>query len=95
MASAAGHLSRISNDVREVISTTQPMNGGSYIIDPIGEVIAGPAQGEEILIADASLDTVRAAKAMCDVGGHYSRPDLLRLVVNRSPARRIVEEDLS
>jgi hypothetical protein len=58
-------------------------------------VIAGPAQGEEILIVDASLDTVRAAKAMCDVGGHYSRPDLLRVVVNRSPARRLVEEELS
>ena len=79
-------------ELREAISTTQPMNGGSYIIDPMGEVIAGPALGEEILIADASLDTVRAAKAMCDIGGHYSRPDLLRLVVNRSPARRIVEE---
>jgi nitrilase len=82
-------------DLREAISTTQPMNGGSYIIDSMGEVIAGPAQGEEILIADASLDTVRAAKSMCDVGGHCSRPDLLRLVVSRSPARRIVEEDLS
>jgi nitrilase len=80
-------------ELREAISTTQPMNGGSYIIDPMGEVIAGPAQGEEILIADASLDTVRAAKAMCDVGGHYSRPDLLRLVVNRKPAHRIIEED--
>ncbi|MEY2400172.1 MAG: nitrilase [Ilumatobacteraceae bacterium] len=80
-------------ELREVVATTQPMNGGSYIIDPSGEVIAGPAQGEEILIADASLDAVRAAKAMCDVAGHYSRPDLLRLVVNRSPARRLVEED--
>jgi predicted amidohydrolase len=79
-------------ELREVVSTTQPMNGGSYIIDPTGEVIAGPAEGEQILVADASLDTVRAAKAMCDVAGHYSRPDLLRLVVNRSPARRIVEE---
>ena len=78
-------------ELREVVATTQPMNGGSYIIDPMGEVIAGPAQGEEILVADASLDTVRAAKAMCDVAGHYSRPDLLRLVVNRSsvtPPRR-------
>ena len=80
-------------DLRDVIATTQPFNGGSYIIDPMGEIIAGPAEGEEILIADASLDTVRAAKAMCDVAGHYSRPDLLRLVVNRSPARRLIEED--
>ncbi|MEP7203681.1 MAG: nitrilase-related carbon-nitrogen hydrolase [Ilumatobacteraceae bacterium] len=82
-------------ELREVISTTQPMNGGSYIIDPLGEIIAGPAEGEEILIADASLDTVRAAKAMCDVAGHYSRPDLLRLVINRSPSRRLIEEESS
>jgi predicted amidohydrolase len=79
-------------ELRDVLATTQPMNGGSYIIDPTGEVIAGPAEGEEILVADASLDSVHAAKAMCDVAGHYSRPDLLRLVVNRSPARRLVEE---
>ena len=82
-------------ELRDVISTTQPMNGGSYIIDPMGEVIAGPAEGEEILITDASLDAVRSAKAMCDVAGHYSRPDLLRLVVNRSPSRRLIEEELS
>ena len=80
-------------DLRDVIATTQPFNGGSYIIDPMGEIIAGPAEGEEILIADASLDAVRSAKAMCDVAGHYSRPDLLRLVVNRSPARRLIEQD--
>ncbi|MGZ4674784.1 MAG: nitrilase-related carbon-nitrogen hydrolase, partial [Ilumatobacteraceae bacterium] len=80
-------------ELRDVVATTQPMNGGSYIIDPTGEVIAGPARGEEILVAEGSLDAVRAAKAMCDVAGHYSRPDLLRLVVNRTPARRLVEEE--
>ncbi|MEY2581050.1 MAG: nitrilase [Ilumatobacteraceae bacterium] len=82
-------------ELREVVATTRPMNGGSYIIDPTGEIIAGPAEGEEILVAEASLDNVRAAKAMCDVAGHYSRPDLLRLVVNRTPSRRLVEEQPS
>jgi predicted amidohydrolase len=82
-------------ELRDAIATTQPFNGGSYIIDPMGEIIAGPAEGEEILIADASLDTVRAAKAMCDVAGHYSRPDLLRLVINRTPAKRFIEEEPS
>jgi hypothetical protein len=35
---------------------------------------------------------VRTAKALCDVGGHYSRPDVLRLVIDRRPARRLVED---
>ena len=88
------HPDEIADDeLREVVSTTQPMNGGSYIIDPMGQLLAGPAQGEEILLAEGSLDVVRAAKAMCDVAGHYSRPDILRLVLNRNPARRLVEEE--
>jgi nitrilase len=65
--------------------------GDSFIIDPRGEIIAGPAQGETILIAEGSMEAVRAAKALSDIGGHYSRPDLLRLMVDRSPQRRIAD----
>ena len=79
-------------EVRRAIEGLPSYTGDSYIIDPNGEVIAGPAVGEEILYADADLDVVRRAKAMTDIGGHYSRPDLLRVVVNRSPVVRVVEE---
>ena len=53
--------------------------GQSAIIDPRGEIIAGPADGETILYADADLAEVRKAKLACDPAGHYSRPDLFEL----------------
>jgi predicted amidohydrolase len=65
--------------------------GDSCIIDPRGEVIAGPAEGETILIADCSMEHVFAAKSVCDVAGHYSRPDVFQLYVNRTPHSRVVE----
>ena len=69
------------------------MPGHSSIIDPWGEVIAGPAQGETILIAEATLDEVRSAKSECDVGGHYSRPDVFQLYVNKRLFKRVYDVD--
>lgn len=71
--------------------STIEYTGDSVIIDPRGEVIAGPAQGETILIAEGSREVVLAAKAISDIGGHYSRPDLLRLVVDRNQQHRVVD----
>jgi predicted amidohydrolase len=65
--------------------------GESCIIDPRGEIVAGPAKGETILMADCSTEQIFAAKASCDVAGHYSRPDIFQLHVNRSPHCRVVD----
>jgi predicted amidohydrolase len=70
---------------------TARYRGDSFIIDPRGEVIAGPVKGEGILTAEGSLENILAAKSACDVGGHYSRPDIFQLRVNRKPCRRVVE----
>jgi hypothetical protein len=62
-------------------------DGGSCIIDPRGEIIAGPVKGEEtILVAEGSLDLVRSVKAVADIGGHYSRPDVFDLRINHGAA---------
>jgi nitrilase len=69
------------------------MPGQSSIIGPRGEVIAGPAEGETILLAEGNMGEVRSAKSLCDVGGHYSRPDVFQLQVNRTSFRRVVSID--
>lgn len=58
------------------------LTGDSVIIDSRGEVIAGPAKGETILLAQCSQEALFAAKSALDVGGHYSRPDIFQLRVN-------------
>ena len=52
------------------------ISGGSVIIDPLGNVLAGPLLGEEgVLTADLDLDQVIRGKFDLDVVGHYARPD--------------------
>jgi len=68
--------------------------GGSCIIAPGGEVLAGAPPGKEtILVVRGSLEAVLMAKARCDVGGHYSRPDVLQLLVHGHPLERVIKEE--
>jgi nitrilase len=62
------------------------IRGGSCIIGPLGQVLAGPAfEGETILVADLNLDEIARGKYDFDVAGHYARPDVFRLHVNTRP----------
>ena len=51
--------------------------GGSTIIAPTGEVIAGPAgPGDEVICAEADLSQVVRSKLVHDFAGHYQRMDV-------------------
>ena len=67
--------------------------GGSAIVAPDGKIIAGPVDcREEILYAEIDLNAVRAAKWDLDTAGHYARPDVFDLHINRSP-QRLLKDD--
>ena len=69
------------------------LTGDSTIFDPWARELAAAGSNEETIITTTgSLEQVLEAKSMSDVGGHYSRPDVLQLHVNRQPARRLVED---
>ena len=77
---------------------TQPSimcRGGSVIVGPLGEVLAGPVYDrEELLVAEIDPSEVVRARLDFDVVGHYSRPDLFRLIVDETP-RSAVRLDTS
>ncbi|CAL8143118.1 unnamed protein product [Orchesella dallaii] len=61
-------------------------SGGSIIVNPLGELLAGPNySNEELLIADIDLNEVIRGKYDLDVVGHYNRPDIFTLYVNEKP----------
>ncbi len=58
--------------------------GGSVIVAPNSKIIAGPMGAEEgILYADCNLDIGISMKLRHDFAGHYNRPDIFQLQVNR------------
>ena len=58
--------------------------GNSAVVSPDGHFIAGPIEKkEEILYAELDARTLRDTKYWFDAAGHYARPDVFQLTVNR------------
>jgi nitrilase len=60
--------------------------GGSCIVDPFGNFLAGPNfEGEAILTAEIDRAQIVRGKFDLDVVGHYARPDIFQLHVDETP----------
>ncbi|WP_321889435.1 carbon-nitrogen hydrolase family protein [Paraburkholderia bannensis] len=57
---------------------------GTLLHDPL------PEREEGIVYAEIDLGLIALAKAAADPAGHYSRPDVTRLLLNRTPGSRVI-----
>lgn len=68
--------------------------GDSLVIAPGGAIVAGPLHKESgILYCDIDLGKIDSARRVLDVAGHYSRPDIFKLHVNRRSQSSVEFED--
>jgi nitrilase len=67
------------------------IRGGSVIVGPLGEILAGPLVGESgLVVASVDTDELVRARYDFDVVGHYARPDIFSLHVDER-AKKTVE----
>jgi nitrilase len=71
-------------EMKDRLDMIKPGGGWSAILNPEGQIISGPLSDKEgILYADINLEAIVYAKFFCDSIGHYARPDVVQLLVNR------------
>jgi nitrilase len=77
----ADYASRMGDDPETVYSA-----GGSCIIGPLGQILAGPVyDAEAVITAEIDMREIARSRFDFDPVGHYARPDLFSLTVDETP----------
>ena len=84
--------------MKDTGSPIGPISGGNFtaIIAPDGTIIGEPIRsGEGFVIADLNFNLIEKRKRLMDLKGHYNRPELLSLLIDRTPAEYVQEVNKS
>ena len=68
--------------------------GDAVVYKPFGGISAGPMHREKgLLMSEIDVDAARASRRKFDASGHYARPDVFKLSINRAPMQPVVFVD--